>query len=416
MSYQILNSKTLPDYILTIERCREVLGEGDDLIVTEIGDGNLNYVYRVARPGTDKRSLIVKQSVPFLRMAGEAWPLNKDRMITEIRALQAYNRIAPEFVPDIHHADEEMCVLVMEDLGDVKVLRYEMIDGVSFPNIGEDIGRFLAITLFGTSYIGMESTERRQLMSDFTLNDDLCKLTEDFIFTFPFIDHESNYQNLPTNEYALTLFRNCPDYLARVLHFKELFLSKTDALLHGDLHTGSLMASPEKTYVIDTEFAFFGPFGFDVGKIIANFLMSYTSHYHLDGGRTYQTWLLEEIQNIWKTFEREFLTRWMDAPASALLPEGFLGDQDNAAFKSAFMKKIFQDAVGFCACSLARRTVGIAGVADIRSIEDISERTKLEKINIDLSYRLMMEYDQIDNIDAFTALVDKFYAEKMAQN
>jgi 5-methylthioribose kinase len=413
MSYQILNSEILPDYVLTIDRCREVLGEGEDLVVTEIGDGNLNYVYRVTRPGAENRSLIVKQAVPFLRMVGEEWPLSKDRMIIEIRTLQAYNRIAPDFVPDIYHADENMCVLIMQDLGEVNVLRYDMIEGVAFPNIGEDIGRFLAVTLFKTSYLGMESIDRRKLMGEFTLNDDLCKLIEEFIFTFPFIDHESNYENRPTNEHALALFRSQPEYLKRVLHFKELFLAKADALIHGDLHTGSLMAGPGETYVIDSEFAFFGPFGFDVGKIIANFLMSYTSHFHRDCGPKYQAWILEEVRNIWTTFEREFLQMWADSPASALLFEGFLDDQDLAAYKTAFMKQIFQDAIGFGACSLARRTVGIAGVADIRDIEDPNQRTRLEKMNIDLSFRLMMAHEEIGDIDALIAVIEQFYEEAM---
>ena len=323
MSYQILNSEILPEYVLGIEKCKDVLGDGEDLVVTEIGDGNLNYVYRVTRPGPENRSLIVKQAVPYLRMVGEEWPLSKDRMIIEIRALQAYNRIAPDFVPDIYHADENMCVLIMQDLGEVNVLRYDMIKGISFPDIGVDIGRFLAVTLFKTSYLGMESIERRKLMGEFTLNDDLCKLTEEFIFTFPFIDHDSNYENRPTNEHALALFRSEPEYLKRVLHFKELFLAKSDALIHGDLHTGSLMAGRGETYVIDSEFAFFGPFGFDVGKIIANFLMSYTSHFARDGGPKYQAWILEEVRKIWTTFEQEFLAMWAAAPASALMFDAF---------------------------------------------------------------------------------------------
>ena len=249
-------------------------------------------------------------------------------------------------------------------------------------------------------------------MSEFTLNDDLCKLTEEFIFTFPFIAHDSNYQNAPTNEYALDLFRNDPEYLKRIMYFKEQFLSKADALVHGDLHTGSLMAGQGQTYVIDTEFAFFGPFGFDVGKIIANFLMSYTSHFHREGGPKYQAWLREEVHNIWTVFEREFLNLWKNAPDSALLFDGFLSKQDLATYKTDFMKKIFRDAIGYCACSLARRTVGIAGVADIRDIEELGERTRLEKINIDLSYRLMMEIDEIKNIDSFIELVENFYADK----
>jgi 5-methylthioribose kinase len=413
MSYQILNSEILPEYVLGIERCKQVLGDGEDLVITEIGDGNLNYVYRVTRPGPEKRSLIVKQAVPYLRMVGEEWPLSKDRMIIEIRALQAYNRIAPDFVPDIYHADENMCVLIMQDLGEVNVLRYDMIKGISFPDIGVDIGRFLAVTLFKTSYLGMESIERRKLMGEFTLNDDLCKLTEEFIFTFPFIDHESNYENRPTNEYALALFRSQPEYLKRVLHFKELFLAKSDALIHGDLHTGSLMAGRGETYVIDSEFAFFGPFGFDVGKIIANFLMSYTSHFSRNGGPEYQAWILEEVRKIWTTFEQEFLAMWAAAPVSALMFDGFLEAADLEAYKRDFMQQIFHDAIGFGACSLARRTVGIAGVADIRDIEDPETRTRLEKINIDLSFRLMMAHDQIEDIDALIAVIEQFYTETM---
>jgi len=231
MSYQILNSESLPDYLLTVERCRDVLGEGSELVVTEIGDGNLNYVFRVQRQDDATRSLIVKQSVPYLRMAGEAWPLNKDRMLTEIRALQAYNRIAPDFVPNIYHADEEMCVLIMEDLGEVKVLRYEMIEGVAFPNVGADIGRFLAVTLFNTSYLGMASVERRKLMSEFTLNDDLCKLTEEFIFTFPYINHESNYDNPDTNKYALDLLRSQPDYYMVICTLVRLWRGREKPIL-----------------------------------------------------------------------------------------------------------------------------------------------------------------------------------------
>ena len=47
------------------------------------------------------------------------------------------------------------------------------------------------------------------------------------------------------------------------------------ALLHGDLHTGSLLVTVDSTYVIDPEFAFYGPIAFDVSKMIANLLIAY---------------------------------------------------------------------------------------------------------------------------------------------
>ena len=210
MSYTVLDEKLIPSYLEQIPRVMEVLGTSDELAITEIGDGNLNFVFRVARADDTKRSGILKQAVPYLRVEGEGWPLSRDRILFETRALRVYNDLVPQFVPEILHDDAEMSVLVMQDLGAVQVLRYPMIEGVEFPGLGTDIGKFLGETLFKTSTLGMESIARRRLMQDFNLNDELCKLTEEFIFTFPYVDHPSNYKNPPTNAHALNEFRNDP--------------------------------------------------------------------------------------------------------------------------------------------------------------------------------------------------------------
>ena len=75
------------------------------------------------------------------------------------------------------------------------------------------------------------------------------------------------------------------------------FLEKQQALLHGDLHTGSLMVTADTTYVIDAEFAFYGPIAFDVSKMVANLLIAYFASFGLetaDSPRTEQRrWLLQ---------------------------------------------------------------------------------------------------------------------------
>lgn len=409
MTYTVLDKKLLPEYVSRLPSVMDVLGHSRDLTIEEIGDGNLNYVYRLRRTAHPERSVIVKQAVPYLRMAGEDWPLSRDRMLFEIRALQEYNSLVPQFVPKIHHADEHMSVLIMQDLNDHQVVRGRMIEGTVFPKIGAHIGIFLAETLFRTSFLGMGSISRRHLMQKFNLNDELCKLTEDFIFTFPYMEHESNWDTGATSEHAREIIRTDTEYKLRLLKFKELFVTKADALVHGDLHTGSLMANGEETYVIDTEFAFFGPFGFDVGKIIANFLMSYTSHFFHSKGSKYQEWLLNEALVIWNTFERRFLELWNDVDESALLTEGLLTDREADEYKRSFMFRIFQEAIGFCACSIARRTLGIAGVIDIRGIEDEAVRTELEKMHIKLSHFLMMNYEKILDIRQFKSAIESFY-------
>lgn len=75
------------------------------------------------------------------------------------------------------------------------------------------------------------------------------------------------------------------------------FLQQRQVLLHGDLHTGSLMVTEDTTYVIDAEFAFAGPIAFDVGKMVANLLIAFFAGAGLqtpEAPRTRQRqWLLQ---------------------------------------------------------------------------------------------------------------------------
>ena len=409
-SYRVLDRDSLPGYLAEIPAVVDVLGDCTDLEILEIGDGNLNFVYRVNNASDSTKSVIVKQAVPYLRMVGEEWPLSRDRMTYEIRALTLYNEVVGDLVPTIYHADEEMSTLVMQCLSDHIILRIGMIDGITYPDVAEHIGLFMAETLFKTSAWSMGSIERRELMDKFTMNAELCKLTEEFIFTFPYMDHESNYSNPATDAWAKENVHTDVDYKRDVLAFKDLFVSKTDALLHADLHSGSLMVNQEESYVIDMEFAYFGPFGFDVGKVISNFLLCCTSHYHRSGGAEYREWLLQQIPVIWNTFEARFLELWQAAGESAMLTEGLFSESELADIRRSFMVNLLQESAGFAACSMARRTLGIAGVADIRDIEDLEVRSTLEIANLNLSKRLMAERNTLSSIDDMLDLIRDFYS------
>ena len=409
--YKILDRDSLPAYLASIPEVVAVLGDEPNPEILEIGDGNLNFVYRVTNPVDSSKAVIVKQAVPYLRMVGEEWPLGRDRMTYEIRALQLYNELVPDLVPTIHHADEEMSTLVMQYLDDHLILRLGMIDGVTYPDVATHIGLFMAETLFKTSAWSMASEERRQLMDRFTMNAELCKLTEEFIFTFPYMEHDSNYSNPETDQWARENIHTDTQYKLDVLAFKDLFVSKADALLHADLHSGSLMVNQTESYVIDMEFAYFGPFGFDVGKVISNFLLCCTSHLHRTGGAEYRTWLIDQIEVIWNTFAQRFDELWVAAGDSAMLIDGLLTSDEFAALRSQFMVELLQESAGFAACSMARRTLGIAGVADIRDIEDLDIRATLEISNLKLSKQLMAQRTELSTIDDLLALVRAHYEQ-----
>ena len=402
MSYKILTIDILKEYILKIEVIKNYLEEGT-VEISEIGDGNLNFVYIVSNVSNGK-SLIVKQAVPYLRIAGEGFPLSRERMNYEIRALQFYEKLLPNFVPKIYYADEAMSLVIMENLSEHIIMRKGLIEQTVYPKFSEHISTFLAHTLFYSSSLYLNSTEKRALVDRFNSNTELCKLTEDFVFTLAFMDDETNDVNPNLLSEAKELFAQS-DFKKNVLKLKYIFMTQSDALLHGDLHTGSIMLNVDETYVIDPEFAFVGAFGFDIGALIANMINAYISHFYRSEDKVYQAWILDSIREIYTQFEVKFLELWSQHPNSALLKEGFIAQKELDEFKSEFMKNIFSQSVGFAGCKIARRIFGIAGVEDIRGIEDKNKRKEAEMMALSVGKDLILNYESIIDIDGLLGLI-----------
>ena len=396
MSYKILTIDILKAYILKIEVIKNYLEEGD-IEIDEIGDGNLNFVYIVTNASNGK-SLIVKQAVPYLRIAGEGFPLSRERMNYEIRALQFYEKVLPAFVPKIYYADEAMSLVIMENLSEHIIMRKGLIEQIVYPKFSEHISTFLAHTLFYSSSLYLNSREKRALVDRFNSNTELCKLTEDFVFTLAFMEDETNDVNPDLLNEAKELFAQS-DFKKSVLKLKYIFMTQTDALLHGDLHTGSIMLNADETYVIDPEFAFVGAFGFDIGALIANMINAYISHFYRSEDEVYQAWILETIREIYIKFEEKFLLLWAKNPNSALLKEGFIAQKELDEFKAEFIQNIFSQSVGFAGCKIARRVFGIAGVEDIRRIEDAEKRKQAELMALRVGKSLILNYENIKNVD-----------------
>ncbi len=396
MSYKILTLDSVKDYILDIPEIKSYLEEGD-ITIDEIGDGNVNFVY-IVRNITTQKSLIVKQAVPYLRIAGKGFPLSRERMNYEIRALQFYEALVPNLVPKIYYADESMSLVIMENLSEHIIMRKGLIDTVYYPNFSEHISTFLAQTLFFSSSLYLNSTEKRALIDRFNSNTELCKLTEDFVFTLPYMEDETNEINPELLEEAKALFSE-NEFKKNVLKLKYIFMTENDALLHGDLHTGSIMLNEKETYVIDPEFAFVGPFAFDIGALIANMINAYISHFYRSEDAKYQEWILKSIEEIYTQFEAKFLELWSQHPNSALLKEGFIEEKELDEFKKEFMKNIFSQSIGFAGCKIARRVFGIAGVEDIRGIEDKTKRKEAELMALRVGKDMILNYEKIESVN-----------------
>ena len=404
-NYYILTTDNLQQFLYAIPEIKDYFAQAK-LNIEEIGDGNVNYVFIARSAENPKQALIIKQAVPYLRCAGEAYALSRERMTFEIRALQSYARNVPEYAPKIYYADETMSVVIMQYLDNHIIMRKGLIDQKTYPLFSEHIADFLAKTLFYTSSLHLSSTEKRHLMREFNDNTELCKLTEDFVFTFAYMDHETNEVPEAYRAEAEALFAQM-DFRQNLLDLKYSFMTHTDALLHGDLHTGSIMINDKETYIIDPEFAFFGPFGFDIGALIANLINAWISHLYVSDNPTYRGWILQTIKEVYEKFESKFLALWNVQKESALITPGFIDDTTLSSYQNAFMHRIFQESIGFAGCKIARRVFGIAGVAEIRGIKDPQKRKAATMHALRLGTDLIRHYRSFDTIDQLLRAVEE---------
>ncbi|KAA8536238.1 hypothetical protein F0562_028716 [Nyssa sinensis] len=99
-----------------------------------------------------------------------------------------------------------------------------------------------------------------------------------------------------------------------IAELKSMFCERAQALIHGDLHTGSVMVTRDSTQVIDPEFAFYGPMGYDIGAFLGNLILSFFSQGgHADHGndrKAYKEWILRTIQDFWNLFHKKFTALW----------------------------------------------------------------------------------------------------------
>jgi 5-methylthioribose kinase len=311
-------------------------------------------------------------------------------------------RLAPGLVPAIYHKDTDMALMALEDLSYLGVMRGQMLTMTEFPLFAEHISTFLANTLYYTSDMYMGPAEKKAMVGRF-INPDLCRITEDLIFSDPYIDHERNNINPALRPYLEEVFWRKRHLRLAASRFKYKFLTRAECLLHGDLHTGSIFASPEETKVFDSEFAFVGPMAFDPGLLIGNLLINYVSwsgkrdRFAPDAIAAYCRHVEEMINAIYRLFEEKFVANWNGAPHDVIATTD--------GFRRCFMRELFVDAVGYAGLVMIRRMHGLAHNADVDEIEDEALRRDVQVDILEIAEELILNRASFATIDEVTATV-----------
>ncbi len=374
---------------------RVIGGEPSSWNLDEIGDGNVNLIFRLRGP---LGQVLIKQAVPYLRCVGESWPLSLRRNYFELKALEAHAAVAPQHLPRVLGFNEASAAMIMEFFGEHVILRRGVMQGIRYPKLADHITDYMAKTLFYTSDLYLSAAAKKAQLQLFCENVELCKITEDLIFTDPYRPHaEQNRHTSPQLDALATSFCEDAELKVAITELKAKFLTSTEALIHGDLHTGSIMVNQSETKVIDPEFAYYGPMGFDVGLLLANFLLGYFSQSGLaKNPPEYEEWLLEQLADIWIKFEQKFSLLWDHELKGDYLPARLLTEATRASVigrvRSEYVARLFEDSIRFAACEMIRRILGLAHVADMDEIADPDKRALCESRALHAARELLVHH------------------------
>ncbi|KAF4364349.1 hypothetical protein F8388_006926 [Cannabis sativa] len=409
--FRPLDEKTLVDYVKAVPVLSSKLGGNlDDLTIKEVGDGNLNFVYIVIG---SSGSLVIKQALPYIRCIGESWPMTKERAYFEAVTLKEHGRWCPNNVPEVFHFDRTMSLIAMRYLEPPHIiLRKGLIAGVEYPLLAEHISDYMANTLFYTSLIYRSTTEHKKAVAEFCGNVELCRLTEQVVFSDPYKVSEYNHWTSPYLDEDAEAVRNDDGLKVEIAELKSKFCERSQALIHGDLHTGSVMVTHDSTQVIDPEFVFYGPMGFDIGAFLGNLILAYFAQDgHAVGEndrKNYKEWILKTIEDTWTLFRKKFTALWdkhKDGSGEAYLPAIYNNPELQLLVQKKYFEDLLHDTVGFGSAKMIRRIVGVAHVEDLESIADPSKRATCEKRALYLAKMLLKERRKFHDISEIVSAV-----------
>ncbi|MBT2695287.1 S-methyl-5-thioribose kinase [Bacillus sp. ISL-55] len=377
-TYFLMNAD---EVILYVKEKTAFFDKDAELSCTEIGDGNLNYVFRVIDEQSGK-SLIVKQAGDTARISDE-FKLSTNRIRIESNVLKLQGELAPGLVPDVYLFDDVMNCCVMEDLSDHTILRTALNEGRIFPKLADDMTTFMVNTLLLTSDVVMEHKAKKALVQDY-INPELCEISEDLVYSEPFTDHNSRNDLFPPNKEWIEENIYGDDQLRfEAAKLKFAFMTNAQALVHGDLHSGSVFVKDDSTKVIDPEFAFYGPMGYDVGNVVANLMFAWSRAHVINADEKYVSWLEETIEDTVNLFAEKFLASWNENVTEVMAKE--------QGFDRWYLDSVLKDTASVTGMEMIRRIAGLAKVKDLTTIADEKQRVTAERICLSAAKQFILE-------------------------
>ena len=393
----------MPEFDDSVPVRVSLVGEGSE---EEDGDGYVNYIFRVQ---TEKEAYVLKQALDTARVA--EGPMGVYRNKLDYESMRIRYAIVPEYIPFLKFLDEENHIFVMEDVSYLKISRYQFNKNRMFPNFGRQCGEAMAKMEFYTSEYYLDREQYRELQAKFE-NTEMRKIMEDGLFLDIFnLDYDRSL-----GEGFAELSRMITEderYLTERFKLRRNFMSHPDGLIHGDFHTSNIFASDEQMKIIDMEFSFMGPFGYDLGYLTGNLISQYCAAcFKLfdseEERREFKAYLLATIKSLFKTYFKTFTECWMqDAKERYRNADGL---------RRSILSDVMLDAPGYASIVNWFRCAGDVAYPDFDVMKDTGARRHAETLSLLMDWQLMFQRYQFVDVDDLIdtiLFVEEYYRRQL---
>ncbi|MFT8718279.1 S-methyl-5-thioribose kinase [Acetobacter sp.] len=384
-SYRTLDPEALKAYLVSIPALRDRLGKDvDQWTIREVSDGNLNMVWLVHG---SHGSLCAKQSLPHVRV-DPSWKMPLDRTTFEAAWLRETETVTPEMVPTFLHFDPDLYLLATACLDNHVTLTEALAAGCAITPIVRQIGAFIARTTFHNSFRGTSFETMARLEQFFSGNITLARITIDLVLTDPYHAHPRNHFHPDLSSLVHKLHTDTTLHRT-VSTMQKRFFTTRQALLHGDLHSGSIMVSEGKASVIDGEFSIIGPTGFDLGMFAGSLILAAFGATSFERRQE----LLNGLAVLRESFIESYCHEWNSRTGQADLSPAFLTKNDSTGLVPEQTEEcisIISDATGFAAMEVIRRLTGYAHTGHFGKLSE-SEKGKHQYQALDFAIDLLSD-------------------------
>ncbi len=372
----------MPDLDYSKPLVISAVGEGTE---EEDGDGYLNFIFRVS---DGRRNIIVKQGRATGRNE-DFTNLSSERTRLEYESMEIRKAIVPDYIPDLYFYDEDNQVMATEDVSYLKILRFQLNKSEIYPNFAGHAARFLSKIHFYTSEYFMDTALFRELDNHFT-NHKMRNIFDNILFISKdeFGSKACGLSLDPEIAFCIKDIVFDPAAILERYVLRDLFMKKSEALIHCDYHTSNIFIGEDEMKVIDMEYSFCGPIAFDLGYLFGNLISQYVCacfrpYEDEEKREPFKAYILDTISQIFEDYKKLFIRYWnQDAKEEY---KGVKGLQE------AFMSQLLSQMVGFCSTANLFRVASEIDFPEYSAIKDKEQMKNAITLSALMDRRMLLK-------------------------